>query len=199
LSSEFLASHPTDIAGMVFVDANQEHTLEVLDWRQPMSAIMSSGVDYFGITGLSKTHKLTPEEWQLFRATETTAKFEKQAALEYAAYPEGFPVLGRKNQLHQEPPILGGRPVCVVKGDNKTDMQKLYDAGTALVDGNEAQRAAFKEFVRTMHEKDQGLQLELLTLSSQGRYIEVSKAGHNVQLSRPDVIVEAVKWVMNHL
>ncbi|RYP40579.1 hypothetical protein DL767_001579 [Monosporascus sp. MG133] len=200
LSREFLALRPNDVAGMVFVDANQEHTLEILDWRQPALAVMQANVDSISATGLTKTNQLTPEEWQLYRATESSPAFQKQAAIEFAEYPKGFQILGSKGQLYQDPSFLGTRPVCVIKGDNRADLQKMYDAGVTLGNGNAAEREAYLEILRTWDEKDRGLQSEILSLSTTGRYLESPKgAGHNVQLTHPETIVEGVQWVLSQL
>lgn len=200
LSRELLALQTTDIAGMVFVEANQEHTLEILDWRQPALAVMQAGIDRISATGLAYTNKLTAEEWQTYRATETATTFQEQAAREFAEYPNGFPILGQKGQLHREPPLLDRAPVCVVKGDNRADLEKLFNAGLALGNGNATERATYLKILESWDEKDRALQSETLTLSDTCHYIEAPKsAGHNVHLTHPEVIVEAVNWVLARL
>jgi pimeloyl-ACP methyl ester carboxylesterase len=200
LSRELLTLRPKDIAGMVFVEANQEHTLERLDWRQPALAVMKTGVDGINATGLLHANRLTSEEWQAYRFTESAPAFQKQAAHEFAEYAIGFPILGAKGQLHRDPPLLGERPVCVIKGDNKADLKKMFDAGLALRNGNATEREAYLEILRTWDEKDRALQSEILSLSGRNRYVETPKgAGHNVQLTHPEVIVEGVEWVLAHL
>lgn len=184
LSREFLEPHPTLAAGLVLVEANQEHTLEILDWRQPALAVMQVGVDGINATGLAQSNKLSPEEWKSYRETESSPGFQKQAALEFAEYPDSFPLLGAKEQLHRSSPFLGERPVCIIKGDNRADMEKLFIAGKTLGNGDETERAAYLEILQTWDEKDRGLQSEALALSSKHRYIETPKgAGHNVQVS----------------
>jgi pimeloyl-ACP methyl ester carboxylesterase len=200
LSREFLALRPPDVVGMVLVEANQEHTLEILDWRQPALAVMQVGVDGISATGLAHTNKLRPEEWQTYRAILSTSKFQEQAALEFAEYAKSFPILGAKAQLHRDPPLLGQLPVFVVKGDNRADLEKMFTAGVALGNGNATERAAYLEILRTWDVKDRGLQSRALSLSSTHRYSEAKKgAGHNVQLTHPESIVDAVEWVLANL
>lgn len=200
LSREFISLRQKDVVGVVFVEANQEHTLQILDWRQADLATIQIGVDGINATGLLYTHRLMAEEWQLYRATESAPKFQKQASLEFIEYANSFPLLESKHQLQRHPPLLGERPVCVIKGDNEADMQKMFDAGVALGNGNAMERAAYQETLRTWDKKDRGLQRESLSLSVKNRYVETAKgAGHNVQLTYPEVIVDEVRWVLAHV
>lgn len=200
LSREFLALCPETIVGMVFVEANQEHTLQVLDWRQPALAVMRVGVNTIEATGLLKSNKLTSEEWEVYCATESTTAFQKQAALEFEAYPKSFPVLEAKGQLHNTPPFLRESPVCVIQGDNKGDLQKVFEAGVALGNGTATERAACQELLQTWDEKDRRLQTEILSLSNRSYFMDAPKgSGHSVHLTYPDLIVEGVNWVLTTL
>lgn len=197
LSREFLALHPEDVIGMVFVEANQERTLEVLDWRQLAQSSLLAGVNGLDATGLSRNHKLTDEEWRIYQDTQSTESHQRQAALEIAEYADSFPVLKAKSQLQRQPPFLGDHPVCVIKGNNKADFEKLLKAGLTQGNGDSAKQAAFEEILSTWDEKDESLQSEILSLSSYTRYTETKNSGHNVQLSEPDLIVESVCWVLS--
>lgn len=197
LSREFLALHPHDIIGMVFIEANQERTLEVLDWRQLAQSSLLACVDGLDATGMSQNHKLTDEEWRNFLYTQSTESHQRQAALEIAEYANSFPTLKAKSQLHRKPPFLGNHPVCVIRGNNRADFEKLLKAGLAQGNGDSAKQIAFEEMLSTWDEKDESLQSEILSLSSCTRYIETENSGHNVQLSEPDVIVEGVCWVLS--
>lgn len=197
LSREFLALHPRDVIGMVFIEANQERTLEILDWRQLAQSSLLAGVDGLDATGISRDHKLTDEEWRIYQDTQNTESHQRQAALEIAEYANSFPVLKEKSQLHRHPPFLGERPVCVIKGNNKADFENLLKAGLARGNGDSVKEAAFEEILSTWDEKDESLQSEILSLSSCTRYFETKNSGHNVQLSEPDIIVEGVSWVLS--
>ncbi|KAF3405131.1 Uncharacterized protein DPV78_003011 [Talaromyces pinophilus] len=197
LSREFLALHPGDVIGMVFIEANQERTLEVLDWRQLAQSSLLAGVNGLDATGISRDHKLTDEEWRIYQDTQNTESHQRQAALEIAEYANSFPTLKEKSQLHRRPPFLGGHPVCVIKGNNKADFEKLLKAGLARGNGDSAKKAVFEEILSTWDEKDEFLQFEILSLSSCTGYIETKNSGHNVQLSEPDIIVEGVNWVLS--
>lgn len=199
LSREFLALRPHDIIGLVFVEANQERTLDVLDWRRLAFSDLLKDVKFFDATGVSHSHKLTSKEWCIYRYTESTEGFQKQAGLEFAEYPKSFPVLLEKSQLHQKPPLLVDHPVCVIRGDNKTDFEKLLAAGLARGNGDEANEVAFREILSTWDEKDRSLQSEIMGLSTNSRYVEAKNTGHNVQLTEPDIIVQGVEWVLSRV
>ncbi|KAI1416415.1 alpha/beta hydrolase [Hypoxylon sp. FL1857] len=200
LSREFLALHPEDITGMVFIEANQERTLDVLDWRKLALSPLLAGVNSSEATGISRNHKLTDEEWRIYQDTQSTEQHKKQGALEIIEYPNSFPILKSKSQLHRTPPFLGDRPVCVIKGNNKSDFEKLLKAGLAQGNGESANKAAlfaFGEMLNTWDEKDRPLQSEIQSLSSKSRYIETEKGGHNVHLTEPELIVEGVGWILS--
>ena len=199
ISREFLALRPDSIAGMVFVDANQEHTLEVLDWRVLANSPVLSGVDHAKVIDLESSHKLTNQEWEILKEAEATEKHQKQAALEFAQYAPSFPVMASKGQLEQEFPILGSRPVCVIKGDNWEDWRKLFRAGVEMGNGNKSERAAFENVLQNIDEKDRDLQRGILKLSSRQKYFEVPLSGHNVHLTAPEAIVSGIKWVVDSI
>jgi pimeloyl-ACP methyl ester carboxylesterase len=58
LAREFIALRPDDVAGLVLVDTNQEHMLEVIDWRHPSIRAVIGKLDYFEVTGVQQNHKL---------------------------------------------------------------------------------------------------------------------------------------------
>ncbi|TVY45598.1 Uncharacterized protein LOCC1_G006169 [Lachnellula occidentalis] len=199
LSREFLALRPQDIVGMVFVDANQERTLEVLDWRQIGLSDLMAGVDYDDATGISQAHKLTADEWRIYKDIEGTEQHRRQADLEITEYPHSFPILKAKAQLHGEKPLLGDHRVCVIKGDNRVHLERLLDAGLARGNCDDAGEIGFRQLLSTWDVKDRALQKEILLLSTEGRFIEVADSGHNVHLTEPGSIVEGVKWILSEL
>jgi len=198
LSREFLALCQRDVIGMVFIEANQEHTLEVLDWREVAFSPVLAGVDRAETTGILHSHKLTQEEWELYEQAGKSEKHQKQATLEFELYEESFSTLGEKRQLSMVPPLLRDRPVYVIRGDNGGDFQKLYDAGVKMGNGNSGEREQFQAILQTWDEKDRALQKGHLALSNTNHYTEVSDAGHDLQLTAPRAIADGVKWVINN-
>jgi len=197
LSREFVALRPDDVEGLVLVDANQEHTLENLDWRNPAIWAIAGELDYLTVTGLRAEHKLTDEEWQLYLQEESSAKHKKQANLERAEYASSFPILASKAQLRPNgPPILGSKPLCILKGRNLRDQKRLYEAGIKAGYGSDEERARYRELLEVMEERDFELQLEPLCLSHVSQFRDAEHSGHNVQLTEPEEIVDAVRWVL---
>lgn len=197
LSREFFHLRGGDVAGLVLVDANQERTLEILDWRNPWMWAIVGALDYLEAIGAWREHKLTDAEWAIFVEDEGSPKHRKQAQAEMAEYQKGFPILAAKKQLHRDPPLLGERPVCLILGNTKRDYERLYVEGVKAGAGSEADRAAYRRLLETFHEKDRQLQLEALSLSRTSRVLVAEESGHNVQFTNPEVIVEGVKWVLS--
>lgn len=201
LSREFLAipSRDKDIAGIVFVDANQENTLEVLDWRVLAESPVLKCVDWTGVLELEKLQRLQPSEWKILQDIEASEKHQTRAALEYGYYPKSFPVLKSKSQLQQNPPLLGDSPIFILKGDNGRDFKKLYDAGVKMGNGSETERAEFESIWKDWDVKDRELQMGNAGLSTTCKFVEVPGTGHNVQFRSPEAIVEGVRWVMEQI
>jgi pimeloyl-ACP methyl ester carboxylesterase len=197
LAREIIALHPNDVAGLVLVDANQEHMLDVLDWRDPAIRAVAGKLDYFEVTGVRRNHKLTDREWREYQDDESSPRHKKQAAAEWAEYEESFTTLASIQQLGKRPPLLGDRPVCVVMGRNKMDYEKLYEAGVKAGYGTEQERAAYREILRTWEEKDSRLQLEQLSLSCYSRCVVAKESGHNVHLTQPEMVADATRWVLD--
>jgi len=196
LSREFVAlCKEGDIAGVVFIESNQERTLEILDWRPLSMWAMDSGIDFFETTGLNKNHQMTDLEWKNFREDMNDEKNEKQVAAEWAEYAESFGVLAAKHQLHRTPPLLRDVPVSIIRGKNVEYLRKMYDAVVEKGHGSDEERARFKDFLDTFDEKDYELQSELRSLSGTSRYVEALQSGHDVQFTEPGLIVEQVEWV----
>jgi hypothetical protein len=196
LAREFLELRTDDVVGFVFVDANQEHTLEVLDWRHLSMSPVCTGIDSFDAQNMQGRSKLTPLEWKIYQEMEGTEKHQRQAAKEFEVYPEGFSVLEEKKQLHRSPPMKGNRPVCVIKGDIKVDFEMMFQRGLEMGNGSQEERDRYRRILDGWDDKDRELQKGVLGLSSVGKFIEVKGSGHFVNLTEPQSIVEGVRWVL---
>jgi pimeloyl-ACP methyl ester carboxylesterase len=197
LAREFIArSSENDIVGCVFVEANQERTLEVLDWRPLIFWALAAEVNFMKVSGLPE-HKMTEEEWNQYIEDDAIAVKNPQAEAEFDEYAPSFEILAEKRQSHRSPPLMGKFPVSVIKGQNAHELRKIYDAVVKVGYGTEAERASFNDWLGKFDEKDRELQSELRLLSEKSRFIEALRSGHNVHLTQPDVIVEEVRWVAN--
>jgi pimeloyl-ACP methyl ester carboxylesterase len=190
------AENGPQIVGLVLVDANQERTLEVLDWRDANLRAVGKDLDLYEVTGIRSEHKLTKDEWEAFLKDEATSKHLLQAENEEFEYGPSFNVLVKKSLWQRNPPLLGDKPVCVIMARSSRDFERIYNAGVERGNGTEEERRASREYLRTWDEKHEGLQRGHLSLSSNGRFVVAGESGHHVQLTEPDVVADAVKWVL---
>ncbi|KAK7751096.1 hypothetical protein SLS62_006925 [Diatrype stigma] len=200
LIHEFIALKGTDqISGVVFVDANHETAPLVMDVNDPILWTVAAGVDPYSAWGVEAGHKLTQEEWALFRAAQATDKYKLIAEKEdLEQYRPSFETL-RKKELSKKQPLLGDKPVYVIGGVRSRDWSGLYQAGVAKGNGTEEQRSYVEELIRGVDEKNQRLQKEFLKVSTKSELVFATKSGHFVQLTEPEVVVGGVKWVLDNL
>ncbi|KAH8699141.1 Alpha/Beta hydrolase protein [Talaromyces proteolyticus] len=199
ISREFLNLSTHDVSGIIFVDANQEqHTIQNPSPDYFINTI-SQGLDFCSVTGLNKNHKLLPAEWQAYLDDQSTEKRGRVAAAEAAGYRESGPVLAAKKQLHTTPPLLGNRPICVLKGQTHRDFENILEAGSNAGNGTDEERKSFREWLRTYDSKDEIWQREMLSLSNRSRWTTASKSGHNIQLTEPGLIIDALRWVLDNI
>lgn len=200
LIHEFIALKGADqIAGVVFVDANHETAPLVMDVNDPILWTVAAGVEPYSAWGVEADHKLTQEEWDLFRAAETTDKFKLiEKKEEFEQYLPSFETL-RKKELSKRQPLLGDKPVYVIGGLRSRDWSGLYKAGVAKGNGTEEQRNHVRELIKGVDEKNERLQKEFLKVSTKSELVFATKSGHFVQLTEPEVVVGGVKWVLDNL
>lgn len=195
---EFIARREEgQVVGAVFVEANQERTLEVLDWRPFVWWCIAADVDFMEISRVKKDRMLDDEEWRKYLSDLENEKDKKQAAKERDEYESSFDTLRKKDQMEMKPPLLANTAVAVVKGQNGALFRKLFNAVIGKGFGSEIERRKFGEFLKTFDMKDHLLQSEIRKLSSNSRFLTARNSGHDVQLTEPGLIVEEVKWVIS--
>lgn len=195
---EFIALKGTDqIAGLVLVDANHETMPLAMDVDDPtLWTILAEGVEPYSAWGVEAEHKLTQDEWNAFRAAETTDKYELIAGKESEQYKPSFETL-RKKELSKKQPLLGNKPVYVIRGMRSRDWSRLYKAGVAKGNGTEEQRSYVRDLIETVDEKTNGLMKEFLKLSTKSELFSATESGHFVQMTQPDVVVDGVRWILD--
>ncbi|PLB36946.1 alpha/beta fold hydrolase [Aspergillus candidus] len=201
LTHEYIALKGADqLAGLVLVDANHETAPLVMDVNDPILwTVIAAGVEPYSAWGVESGHKLTQEEWDAFRAAESTDQFkltERQEEIEN--YLPSFEIL-RKKELSKRQPLLGGKPVYVIGGTRSRDWSGLYAAGVAKGNGNEEERSHVREMIKTVDAKNEGLMNEFRKLSTKSELVFATESGHFVQLTQPDIVVDGVKWALNNL
>lgn len=156
-----------------------------------MNAVMGN-LKFSAVTGLRANAQLSADEWRT-RAIEMSQSASAIQA-EVAEYETVCARLGEKNQFEER--VLGNRPLSVIKCQSFRDYEKMYEAGVEVGNGTVEQRQAFRELLDKWDAWSEELQREQLQLSSNTRWIEVFGCGHNINLLRPDVIVQEIQWVL---
>jgi hypothetical protein len=181
------------------VEANQEQTLDVLDWRKLAFSPILTGISEKGELVELKKHNLGVNEWISYLAELNTEKHKQQANAELREYHGSFEGLASKLQLHGSPPLLASRPIYIIKGDTGSHFATLLEDVTTRDSADAFQVVMFQEMLATWNQKDRALQSELSSLSSKSYYVEVENSGHDVHLTAPGCIVDGVKWVLSHI
>ncbi|CAL5871771.1 uncharacterized protein PFLUO_LOCUS6024 [Penicillium psychrofluorescens] len=199
LSREFIATRPIeDICGLVLVDAVQER-MRFESWPDPSIEAVNEGLDYMEVVGLTKNYKLTESEWNELMAEEASEKHSRQAAREMPYLQVSRAVIAKKQQLIPGQNLLKGKPVAVLMGNSKRDLERLYKAGVDKGQGTEAQRARFREYLEQWDQTEEDCQRELLHLSTLTRFSTAELSGHNVQITEPERIADEIRWVLQNV
>lgn len=89
--------------------------------------------------------------------------------------------------------VLGGCPLSVIRGESAISAQRGQETGVV-----DEQRKARDAMLEAMGKADEQLKREQLKLSRNSRFRNVPNCGHNVHLTRPDVVAEEVKWALSN-
>lgn len=192
VAREFLHLRSNQIVAMVLADASTERQPDYFRLPDPnMNAIMGN-LKFSVVTGLRANAQLSSDEWRT-RAIEIS---QSASAIqdEVAGYEKVCAQLGEKNQFKKC--VLGNRRLSVIKCQSFLDYEKMYEAGVEAGNGTREQRQAFRGLLDKWDTWSEELQREQLQLSSNARWIEVSRCGHNINLLRPDVIVQEIQWAL---
>ena len=99
-------------------------------------------------------------------------------------------------------PLFGDRPLSVISGnvektwagkENKSEETGGLGKEVIVKDRNAKQR------MRAMRQVIDGFQQEQLRLSSRHQYFKAALSGHNVQEDQPEIVCEAIRWVVEEL
>lgn len=195
---EFLHLRPNDVAGMVFVDANQENTfLHHEDFPSPSFETVVASIDYYEVTGIKANTALSKEEFQAVLDVQGKSSTGITSLAEEAGAKGDPPVLAAKKQLQNQ--VLGNRPISVIHANTVRDFERLYEAGVKAGNGTERDRQEFRDIVEFWRESSTMRAKEILDLSGVCSYRDATESGHNIQLLEPELIVDELKWVYSHL
>lgn len=195
IAREFLHLKNKDIVGMVLAEASQERQYTLFKVPDENIMAISKGVKESWVTGLKEDSNLSREEW---RERAIQISNGEEAGLEEAmGFIEVCKTLEGKRQI--EECVLGDRPLSVVRCHGKRDFERVFEAGVKMGNGTVEQRREFKNLLDRWDDADHDLKTEQLKLSRKSRYVHVEDCGHNVQLTRPDVVAEEIRWVMDSI
>lgn len=114
---------------MVLVDAVQENTLFEA-WPDLSISVVTAGLDYMDIVGLTRDHKLSDSKWEEPMGEKTNAHHEEQAARELPHLQISPEAQVKKKQLVPGKDLL--------RGNAQRDQRRLYERGVKEGLGMEA-------------------------------------------------------------
>ncbi|KKA25412.1 Alpha/beta hydrolase fold protein [Rasamsonia emersonii CBS 393.64] len=192
VAREYLHLNPDDVAGMVLAESSTERQCQFFRIPDPNILAVMGDLKFSEITELRSRSQLTRDEWRT-RAAETARGVKAQQA-EAAAFAENCEALAQKDQYNKQ--ALGTRPLSVIRCRSSRDYERIYESGIRAGNGTEEQRKAFRHLLDQWDNINEDLQGEQLKLSSQSRLVDIPDCGHNVNLVRPDVMAEEIRWVI---
>lgn len=180
------------VAGMVLAEGSTERQHRFFRIPDPNILGVMGDLKLSEVTRLKALAQMSRDEWRV-RAIEM-AQGARAVQAEAAAFVGVCQTLAEKDQCRNR--VLQDRPLSVIKCRSSLDYERIYRAGIEAGYGTNEQRRAFRNLLDRWDSICDDLQREQLKLSSQSRLIEVPDCGHNVNLLRPDVIVQEVRWVV---
>ena len=185
----FTSTRPADVAGLVFVDAS--HPDQMARLRPAMGDAMEKAMSMMAIAKVVATLGVqrmfltpTPEQFPGFPPEQLAiaGAFQPQGMTAVVAEAEGMDATMAEAK---EATDLGNRPLLVL-----TALRPMTEAERAPLKMTEAQGLAMKAIWDTLH-------VEEARFSSAGRQVRIPDAGHYVQFDRPDLVIAAVREVVD--
>jgi pimeloyl-ACP methyl ester carboxylesterase len=183
---EFTHQYPDEVVGMVLVDSAHEHHFVRIPAFAALTESMTSqfklfdSLNSFGIMALSPAQiparGLEGEALEQYRAVLATTDYFNAAVIESSTFLAEY-----GNSSSQKLKSLGDLPLIVLT-------RGLPDPLPILSEQENAQYDA------TWHE----LQRELVGLSSNGRQVIAQHSGHYIQLDEPNLVIEAVRELVEN-
>ena len=197
IAREFLEAYDDDVAGLVYVDANQENTHARREW--PIEATIKCIKTMFttdDATGLAEGHHLTSDEWEMVKEDERVARERRASAnpprsSEGLAYVSSLEALGLHRQLDRQ--ALGHRPVHIIVANLARDFQRLAGAGKADGLGSEEDHEIMRRYCERLPSIEWELAQEVTRLSSTSSLVIADQSGHLVPYWDPELCVEEIE------
>lgn len=200
---EFLESYDDEVAGIIYVDANQERTHLERHW--PVEAtrrVDNPDIPYETVCGLAEGHGCTEEEWaeimqQKQVRKERQAKKGQPTTGEWTYYESSLIDLGKHKQLERR--ALGDRPLSIIVANLARDFQRSLEAGKKAGLGSDEDHALVQDFCDRLPAIELRLAIEVLQLSSLHRLTVTSVSGHLVTYWEPELCVQEIMWCLGRI
>jgi pimeloyl-ACP methyl ester carboxylesterase len=199
LIREFVAANLDNCVGLVLVDTLQEDALQYVQHEWPFEALaaVQGSLNQSDTTGVSKSSKLTAEEWKAIQHPDNEEASVATTKKEYGEAVPSLMALDLKKQF--DACAFGDRPVSVIKGNQSRDYEMIYKAGVGAGNGTVEEREKVRKFIDGIDETMETLQRKQLQLSKRSRLIDATGSGNQVHMQQPELIAEEVRWVLNSL
>lgn len=199
---EYLEKYDEDVAGLIYVDANQENSHVEREWPMEATAKMDTGGGLDGASGLKERYGCSSTDWEEIKASEAESKEKMKTRPEgipgeAASYVTSLAALGEHNQLNRQ--SLGSRPFSVVVANLTRDFERSFIAGKAAGLGRGEDREAVERFIKRLPGVEMRLAVDVLRLSSVHRLIYTSVSGHLVYIWEPELVVQEIMWCLKHM
>jgi len=199
---EYLEKYDGDVAGLIYVDANQEMSHVEREWPMEATAAMDTGGGLEGASGLSKGYGCSETDWEEIKVSEAEGKERMKSRPdgipgEAASYITSLADLGEHNQLQRQ--ALGNRPLSVIVANLARDFERSYIAGKAAGLGSKEDHKAVERFIGRLPGVEMKLAVDVLRLSSVHRLIYTSVSGHLVYIWEPELVVQEIMWCLKHI
>lgn len=201
IGREYLELDDEAVAGIVYVDANQEQTQTERRW--PIDAwlrvVLGGNVNTLDATRLSQSHQCTADEWSEVLKAEAHKKTIANAggdpsAGEWSTYEQSLLDLGKHRQLDRQ--ALGLRPLSVIMANLARDFQLCLDAAKAAGHGTPEDHEVIQDFCDRLPDVELRMNSQVLKLSSVHRMVMTSVSGHLVNYWEPELVVQEILWCL---
>ncbi|CAG8006295.1 unnamed protein product [Penicillium salamii] len=197
IAREYYHLYPDEVAGIVFCDASTERLIEYVQIPDPNLIAVLGNLKVALVTGLRADAKISQDQWRQ-RAKEIAQGSETaMAEANGDAVGEICRTLAEKKQFERQ--AMGSKPLSIICCNGALDQERIYAAGVEAGNGTEAQQRAFRQTLDRFGPAARGLAFDHMKLSSKTRFVYLHDCGHNVQLIRPDVVADEIKWVMDQI
>jgi len=199
---EYLEKYDGDVAGLIYVDANQENSHVEREWPMEATAKMDTGGGLEGASGLIEGYGCSKTDWEEIKASEVESKERMKTRPEgipgeAASYVTSLAALGEHDQLNRQ--SLGRRPLSVIVANLTRDFERSYIAGKAAGLGTGEDHGAVERFIERLPGVEMRLAVDVLRLSLVHRLIYTSVSGHLVYIWEPELVVQEIMWCLKHV